>query len=196
MFVVVEGPNGVGKSTIVTALAAELRAAGLQVLTTREPTESSLGRAVREMESEMGGRALALACAADRHHHLESEILPALARGEWVLSDRYLPSSLVLQRIDGLELDEILEINARVRPADVVIYLESDPATLRARLEERGGLSRLERTGGPEIELAFYRDAHELLARQNWHQVRVNTAVTDAADLAARLASDLQDLAT
>lgn len=196
MFIVVEGPNGVGKSSVVGALAVELRSAGIPVHVTREPTDSALGQAVRELESDMSGRALALACAADRHYHLEAEILPALARGDWVLSDRYLPSSLVLQRIDGLDPAEILEINADIRPADVVIYLESEVSVLNARLDQRGTTSRLERTGGPEIELAYYRDAYDLLAGQNWRQVRVDTSGADAASLAARLACDLRTMAT
>ena len=195
MFVAVEGPNGVGKSTIVACLARELRAAGLTLTTTREPTDSPLGRAVRSMEGEMSSRALALACAADRHYHLHAEVLPTLARGEWVLSDRYLASSLVLQRLDGLPVEEIFEINRGVRPSDVLVYLEADAATLRARLLERGALSRLERTGGPEVELSYYRDAHDLLAGQGWRQLRIDATSEDAGRLAARLARELRDLA-
>lgn len=52
--------------------------------------------------------------AGDRHHHIETEIMPPLARGEVVVSDRYLPSSLVLQRMDRLDWDTIWRLNAGI----------------------------------------------------------------------------------
>jgi dTMP kinase len=122
MFVAVEGPNGVGKSTVAAALAAALGGSGREVLLTAEPTRTALGELVRALESELEPRALALACAADRYHHLTSEVLPALRRGAWVVTDRYVQSSLVLQRLDGLDLAEVWQYNKHVTVPTLSVY--------------------------------------------------------------------------
>ncbi len=97
LFVVFDGPNGVGKTTLVNEVATQLRQQGYNVLATKEPTRSPLGQFVRNAEEKCRGKTLAYLVAADRQFHLEQEILPALDRGMIVLSDRYIPSSLVLQ---------------------------------------------------------------------------------------------------
>ncbi len=175
-FLVVEGPNGVGKTTIARALARRMNGLGGHgALLTTEPTRSPLGNLLRQSEWELQGRALALALAADRANHIDIEIIPALDRGEHVISDRYVQSSLVLQRIDGLELDEIWNYNQYVLQA-TCIYLEDDPGVIAGRLRDRATLTRLEITGSPDKELEFYRDARMFLAQpdHNWSQHTIN----------------------
>jgi dTMP kinase len=175
-FVAIEGPNAVGKTTIADLLADQLAAIGdIGVHLTSEPTRTPLGQLLRRQEGMLHGRALALALAADRAAHVETEIIPQLDDGRHVITARYVPSSLVLQRIDGLDLDEIWSYNRYVLPA-TVIYLEDEPGTIRERLNQRPALSRLEASGSPERELALYREAKEFLTRQEWRQHTIDCA--------------------
>lgn len=190
MFLTVEGPNGVGKSTVVAALVTALRGAlGAQtpVLATAEPSGSPLGRAARTMESELFGLALAMACAADRLHHVETEIEPALARGAWVVSDRYVPSSLVLQRLDGIETRSIWALNETALRPDLTVYLRDSPEIIAARLATRPRRSRLEGSATPALELAFYAEAQHVLAGQGWNQLVVHGRRRSAQDIAAEI---------
>jgi len=174
-FVAIEGPNGVGKTTVATLLAERLRATlTADAYLTTEPSDTPLGRLLCKAETTLTGRALALAVAADRHAHIEGEIIPQLDAGRWVISDRYVQSSLVLQRIDGLCLDEIWLYNRFVLPPTVSIYLTEDPEVIRQRLASRTRLSRLELTGSPERELALYEQAFTFLAKHDWRQTTVD----------------------
>ncbi|GAA2405990.1 hypothetical protein GCM10010191_12470 [Actinomadura vinacea] len=174
VFVAIEGPNGVGKSTSAGLLAARLAERGHSVHLTTEPSRTALGTLIRRTEAGMSGRALALAVAADRAAHLNGEIEPALAAGKVVISDRYLPSSLVLQRLDGLSLPEIWRYNAFAPRPFLTLYLEEDPAVIAARLKQRQVLSRLERAGSPSRELTLYRKAYAFLGRRHWRQARID----------------------
>jgi len=175
-FIAIEGPNAVGKTTIADLLADQLAAIGdIGVHLTSEPSRTPLGQLLRRQEGLLHGRALALALAADRSAHVETEIIPQLDDGRHVITARYVPSSLVLQRIDGLDLDEIWSYNRYVLPA-TVIYLEDDPRTIRERLNQRPALSRLEASGSPERELALYREAKDFLTSQEWRQHTIDCA--------------------
>jgi dTMP kinase len=193
-FVVIEGPNGVGKTTTATLLAKRLRERGTAVHSTTEPSDTPLGRVVRSSEAGLSGRALALAVAADRYAHIDTEINPALDAGQIVISDRYVQSSLVLQRLDGLTLAEIWRYNAFVPPPAVTFYLRQDPDTIQARLDERQQLSRLERTGSPDRELALYDEALRFLGQRGWCQVRVNCRGLDPDGVVTKLLDELDRL--
>jgi dTMP kinase len=174
-FVAVEGPNGVGKTTAAELLAQQLRErTGDPVHLTTEPSNTTLGNLLRKAETTLTGRALALAIAADRYAHVEREIIPQLDAGRWVISDRYVQSSLVLQRIDGLQLDEIWLYNRFVLPPSFSFYLTERADIIRRRLSARAGLSRLELTGSPERELELYDQAFTFLAKHDWRQVKVD----------------------
>ncbi|MFI6813297.1 dTMP kinase [Nonomuraea sp. NPDC050328] len=194
VFVAVEGPNGVGKTTSAAGLTARLRERGIPVLLTTEPSDTPLGKLSRSGESGMVGRALALAIAADRAAHVQSEIEPALAGGTWVISDRYLPSSLVLQRLDGMELEEIWTYNAFAPPPAVTFYLDHDPAIIRARLDERRHRSRLERIGSPEQEVALYGDAFRFLEGRGWRQSRIDCRDRTPAEVVLFMTNVLDQL--
>ncbi|WP_308516879.1 dTMP kinase [Sphingomonas flavescens] len=117
-FIALEGGEGVGKSTQVRALAEALRQRGIDVVVTREPGGSEGAERIRELllkgsEDRWGARAEALLFAAARTDHVEKTIRPALARGQWVLSDRFIDSSLAYQGgAGGLEIDAVRAINA------------------------------------------------------------------------------------
>ena len=107
MFIVIEGPNGVGKTTLCSALSCRLAEAGESTIVVNEPSDTQFGRLVRSGEANLRGRSLALAVAADRHQQQENLVQPLVKAGKTIISDRYVPSSLVLQRIDGMSLEEI-----------------------------------------------------------------------------------------
>ncbi len=188
--IVIEGPNGVGKSTLAQGLASELASRGRQpVHATTQPSRSRLGRYLRECEEVLSGRAYALALAADRYDQQVSEIQPELDAGVHVVIDRYVHSSLVLQRLDGLGLEEIWTYNQYILMPDVTICLDADPQVITQRLNERGGRGRLEEAGTPQLEALYYAEACEFLARQGWPYHRIDTRELTAQEV---LASSLQ----
>ena len=112
IFVSIDGPGGVGKSTAARLICEQLTAQGRQVCLTAEPSRTPLGEMIRASTDTYCGIALACLVAGDRHHHLATEIRPQLHAGAIVISDRYLPSSLVLQRMDGVDQDTIWQLNS------------------------------------------------------------------------------------
>jgi dTMP kinase len=169
-FVVLEGGEGAGKTTQIDLLAGRVRAAGVPVTITREPGATPAGQRIRALlldpASELTARTEALLYAADRAQHVAEIIRPALRRGDMVISDRYVDSSLAYQGIArGLGVDRILEVSAWATSdlmPDLTIYLDIDPAAAHQRLDRP--LDRLESEG-----LDFHtrvRDAYlELAAR-------------------------------
>ena len=169
--IVLEGPSGSGKSTVASEVVRLLAARGRDVVATRQPSDTPFGLAVRALEPSAGGRALALAVAADRRMHLDHVVEPALRSGHDVVCDRHLPSSLVLQRIDGVGVEDMLAMNAGVPAPDLVAYIAPPPEVLRQRLVDRGGITRLEVDGGPTLELEYYREALRILDSRGWSQL-------------------------
>jgi dTMP kinase len=112
LFVTVDGPSGAGKSTVVEHLAQLLVARGEEVHVTAEPSSGPIGGLCRELTETVTGHALACLYAADRYHHLETEIRPATDAGRTVISDRYIPSGLVMQRFDGIDPAFLWQLNA------------------------------------------------------------------------------------
>lgn len=154
-FVVLEGGDGCGKSTQARALARRLEAAGHSVVLTFEPGATTVGRAIRSVVLDgadaVEPRAEALLMAADRAQHVSEVIRPALDRGDWVVSDRFTPSSLAYQgTARGLGVAEIAQLSAWAADGlapDLVVVLDVDDETAEARrAAERGRESdRMER---------------------------------------------------
>jgi dTMP kinase len=146
LFITFEGPEGSGKTTQIGLLAATLVARGHHVLTTREPGGTRIGDAVRSVllnssHTEMSERAEALLFNAARAQLVDQVILPALARGDIVLCDRYGDSTLAYQ---GYGHDQPLEPLRRIIDyatlgllPDLTIYLDLDVETGLGR--KRGG---------------------------------------------------------
>jgi dTMP kinase len=167
MLVTIDGPNGSGKTHLTQAIAEQLRGTGASVHSTHQPSPSVLGEFVRNSEIHLGGRGLACLVAADRHQQCEGEIADHLDAGMIVLCDRYVESSLVLQRIDEVETEFILQINAGIPRPDLRIRLLASPEAIRARLSERppNPQRRLEQSAGAERELELYEEADRLLEK-------------------------------
>jgi len=114
-FIVFEGGDGAGKSTQVALLREALERAGRQVTVTRQPGGTPLGQQIRDLVlhgDHVAPRAEALLFAADKAHHVETLVRPALQRGEVVISDRYTDSSVAYQGA-GRELgaQEVHDLN-------------------------------------------------------------------------------------
>jgi dTMP kinase len=187
MFVSVDGPGGAGKSTSAALICQLLAGRGLRVLATVEPSPTPLGALIRAGTDSYRGMALACLVAGDRHHHLANQIRPERQAGAIVICDRYLPSSLVLQRIDGVSWETIWQLNHGAEPPDLAVILNAAPAVLARRLAERGtGHSRFERMPqGPAAEHALYNDTAARLTALGWPVCSIDTADSAPADVAA-----------
>jgi dTMP kinase len=145
-FITFEGLDGVGKSTQLQKLAATLRRRGLDVVTTREPGGTALGEKLRAvlLSSRTSGLSPMVELAlmfADRAQHIDEQILPAVARGQWVLCDRFTDSSEAYQG-GGRELgsDLVLQLHktlCRNLQPDLTILMISDVANNIARARRR-----------------------------------------------------------
>jgi dTMP kinase len=186
LFVSLDGPGGTGKTTTAALVRDQLNARGLQVRLTAEPSPTPLGQLIRASTDTYHGMALACLVAGDRHHHLAAEIRPRLESGAVVLSDRYLPASLVLQRMDGVDWDTIWQLNTPVVVPDLAIILNADPQILVSRLAARGAHSRFERLAdGPAIESGLYHDTAARLASVGWPVCALDTTASAPDEVAA-----------
>ncbi len=147
-FIAFEGGEGAGKSTQALLLAEALRARGLTVVVTREPGGTPGAEAIRALllhppgDTGWTAQSEALLFAAARADHVAHMIRPALARGDWVICDRFVDSSRAYQGgAGGLGDEAVTALHAfgsdGLRP-DRVILLEGDEAALAGRLAARG----------------------------------------------------------
>lgn len=162
-FVAIDGPNGAGKTVIARAVSAHMRLSGLLVHETREPSNHAIGRLIRETEGLVSPLAFATLIAADRYEHLSVEIRPALRDGKVVVCDRYLASSLALQSLDGVAIDQIGALNQWVPHPDVHVLLKAPADVLERRLCERPGRSQFEARFSRHQEVEAFRHAATIL---------------------------------
>lgn len=153
LFLTLEGGDGSGKSTQMGALTAWLEQQGRTIVQTREPGGTDLGLELREIVLHRRGfiapRAEALLYAADRAHHIATVVRPALDRGDVVIQDRYLDSSVAYQGAGRvLEASEVRDLSLWATDGllpDLTVLLDLDPAVGRNRLtESRTRYDRLE----------------------------------------------------
>jgi len=185
-FVVLEGGDATGKSTQIRHLGTRLRDAGHEVVETFEPGATRLGARLRTLLLDDDGPidpiAEALLMAADRAEHVAGVIRPALQRGAWVLSDRFVPSSLAYQGVGrGLGVGEVGQLNelatAGLEP-DLVVVLDLAPEVARARL----GLSRDRMEGENDAFALAVHEAYRDLARsRGWSIVDASPDVDAVA---------------
>ncbi len=142
LLIAFEGIDGTGKSTQLQKLAAFLRKMGCGVVTTREPTDSSYGRRIRELYVDRGSctreEELEL-FIQDRRLHVQELIEPQLAAGMIVLTDRYYFSTAAYQGAAGLDMAEIFSKNSFAPKPDLVVLLTMDPEVSIARIQEGRG---------------------------------------------------------
>ncbi|MEA4895645.1 MAG: dTMP kinase [Oscillospiraceae bacterium] len=155
MLVAIDGPNGVGKSTLISGVQNILMQNKVQVLVTKEPSSTPLGEFTRNNAENIDGNSLACLVASDRYYHLKNEIIPHLEKGYIVLMDRYVLSSLILQRMDSVDLDFILAINSNILKPDLQFAISADSDVIQQRLQERDILTRFERGNKTNKELQY-----------------------------------------
>ncbi|HEY9226280.1 MAG TPA: dTMP kinase [Gemmatimonadaceae bacterium] len=149
------GIDGSGKSTILAALQDRLRASGFPVTLTQQPTNFyRQARPVRDYHDRGAEgscqEALALLSAADRLLHVKLEVVPALTRGDVVLSHRFLDATYAIFAARGLDRSWLRQINQFCPPAHATILLDCPGDVACERIARRGGAIRLEERS-PEL---------------------------------------------
>jgi dTMP kinase len=200
-FIALEGGEGVGKSTQAKALAEALRERGLDVVITREPGGSDGAERIRELllsgsEDRWGPQAEALLFAAARADHVEKTIRPAIEKGQWVLSDRFVDSSLAYQGGGGgLGIEAVRTVNAfgigDSFPDRTLVLIHED-GNDRARARDRNESDRI--GGRPQdyhrkVEAAFH-----LIAAEEPERVKLVDASGSPEEVTQRLVDALEDL--
>jgi len=200
-FISLEGGEGAGISTQVRALGAVLRERGLVVVETREPGGSPGAEVIRDLllrgeEERWSPQSEALLFAAARADHVGKIIRPALESGAWVLSDRFVDSSLAYQGgAGGLGIDAVRAINALALgdcfpDRALVLALAEGGARARARDNEES-----DRIGGrpagyhQKVDLAF-----RLIAAEEPGRVRIVDASGEPHEVTHRLLDAIRDL--
>lgn len=200
-FISLEGGEGAGKSTQVKALAEALRARGIELVETREPGGSEGAEKIRELlltgaEDRWSAEAEALLFAAARTDHVDKVIRPAMQQGKWVISDRFVDSSLAYQGgagelgIDAVRAINAFGINEWFPDRALVLALAEGGARARARDNELS-----DRIGGrPEnyhqkVDLAFRQ-----IAAEEPERVRIIDASGSPEQVTQRLLDAIEDL--
>jgi dTMP kinase len=200
-FISLEGGEGVGKSTQVRALAEALTERGLEVIVTREPGGSEGAERIRELlltgaDERWGLRSEALLFAAARADHVARTIRPALEAGRWVLSDRFVDSSLAYQGgAGGLGIEAVRAINAFAISDDFpdrTLVLSLDEGGDRARARDTEGSDRIGGRSGDyhrKVAAAFH-----IIAAEEPDRVRLVDASGARDEVTRRLLDAIQDL--
>ena len=201
-FISIEGGEGVGKSTQIAALAAFIEQKGFQVVLTREPGGTEGSETIRQLL--LGGsaerwlpRAEALLFAAARSDHVERLIEPALARGKWVISDRFIDSSRAYQGAgSGLSDSDIMalhHIGSRGMLPDrtLVLRLDSKEAANRAAARDQNQPDRIQgrvETFHADVDIAFVSFA------ESEQRVRLVDASGAPHEVTMRVLAEFSDL--
>ena len=200
-FISLEGGEGVGKSTQVKALAQALQERGIDLVLTREPGGSEGAEKIRELlltgdEERWSPQAEALLFAAARTDHVDKVIRPAVLAGKWVLSDRFIDSSLAYQGGAGeLGIEAVRAVNAFGIEGwfpDRTLVLALAEGGARARARDNEGSDRI--GGRPEgyhqkVDLAFRQ-----IAAEEPHRVRIVDASGEPDEVTQRLLEAIADL--
>lgn len=198
-FITLEGVDGAGKSTHLGFIADWLRAQGREVVVTREPGGTPLGETLREL---LLGRAMdadteLMLMFAARQAHLAGLILPALARGAWVVSDRFTDASYAYQCGGrGIPVERIAMLETWVQRGfspDLTLLFDVPPDVAEARRSAARPADRFEREAADFF--GRVRDAYLARARAEPKRIRVLDARRDIATLQGEIAGLLKDVA-
>ena len=202
-FITLEGGEGVGKSTQMKALSDALRARGLDIVETREPGGSPGAEAIRALllQGEIErwtAEAEALLFAAARSDHVARTIRPALARGAWVVCDRFLDSSIAYQGIvGGVGAEAVRRLHdvgshGFLPDRTLLLHLDAMDAAARTQVRDVAGADRFGARDGDyhaRINAAF-----EQLAEAEPGRYRVVNAAGTADAVTGRLLAAIEDL--
>ena len=195
LFITLEGGDGSGKSTQAAELAIWLLAEGREVVRTREPGGTDVGVEIREIvlhhRGDIAPRAEALLYAADRAHHIATKVRPALERGDVVIQDRFIDSSIAYQGAGrDLGIDEVRNLSMWATGGllpDLTILLDLDEDAARLRLDSaRTRFDRLENEAS-----SFHRRVREVYLQLAAAEPD-RFLVLDATDAVATLAESIR----
>jgi dTMP kinase len=185
-FITFEGPEGSGKSTQIRLLAAKLEAQGIEVGCSREPGGTATGESIRNIlqhdavDERLEERAELLLFTASRAQLMKQVILPALERGQWVLCDRFIDSTMAYQGyargMDIGTLDRINDFAIHSRKPDLTLLLDLDIERGFERLKDRyaNGAGMADRFEREERDFHFrVRDGYRQLAQREPKRFRV-----------------------
>ena len=200
-FITLEGGEGVGKSTQLKALQAALVQRGVDCVVTREPGGSEGAEAIRALllsgdEARWSAESEALLFATARADHVEKTIRPALSQRKWVLSDRFLDSSLAYQGgAGGLGIERVRDLY-RFACGDFLpdrtLVLMLDEGAERARARDTDGTDRI---GGRSAEYHHkVETAFRIIAAEEPERVRLIDASGTPEQVTQRLLDGLKDL--
>jgi len=161
-FIVLEGPDGSGTTTHAKILADTLRSQGEDVVLTAEPTDSPVGKFIREQLKEKtieSPSALQLLFCADRAWHIEKVIKPALTAGKTVISDRYVISTLIYGEALGLDPDWLIRVNTPFLEPDIMIIALPPLHVCLERIMKRKQLDVFENTRFQKLVYDLYEKA-------------------------------------
>jgi dTMP kinase len=192
-FITLEGTEGVGKSTNVTAVVECLEAAGLAVVVTREPGGTELAEAIRELllgvrDEPMANMTELLLVFAARAQHIAQVITPALAAGKWVVCDRFTDATYAYQGGGrGFDDDVISQletlVQGQLRP-DMTVYLDVSVEVAASRIAAREH-DRFERE-----QLEFFRRVRARYLSMAESQLRYR--IVDAGNDLATVQADVR----
>ncbi|MDP3125669.1 MAG: dTMP kinase [Thiobacillus sp.] len=197
-FITLDGVDGAGKSTHLGFVADWLRQQGREVIVTREPGGTPLGETLRELllHREMDADTELLLMFAARQEHLAQLILPALARGAWVLSDRFTDASYAYQCGGrGIAVERIAALEAWVQRGfapDLTLLFDVPPEVAEARRSAARTADRFVREADPIFNRV--RQAYLDRAQANPQRIRVLDARHTIAGLQAEISRLLQEL--
>lgn len=201
LFLTLEGGDGSGKSTQSALLAEWLTARGETVVHAREPGGTELGVEIREIVMHRRGyvapRAEALLYAADRAHNIATVVRPALERGEVVLQDRYLDSSVAYQGAGRvLSMQEVRDVSLWAVEGllpHLTVLLDLDPAAGRTRLD--ASRTRYDRLEAEELDFhTRVREAYLELAAAEPERFLVLDAARPVEELQQRIRDRVSEL--
>ncbi len=202
-FLSIEGGEGVGKSTQISALADAIRRKGIDVLVTREPGGTDGAEAIRKLllsgsSDRWEPAAEAMLFAAARSDHVARLIRPALAQGKWVISDRYLDSSRAYQGASsGIGDAQIMGLHAIgsggfLPDRTLILDLQPDVSAHRAELRDGADADRI---GGRKAEFhQKVREAFSAISKAEPERVRLIDASGAKEAVTARLLAEIADL--
>jgi len=173
-FVAIDGPNGVGKTTLLEEIEKIIKSKNIQLYKTKEPTNSILGKFIREISEEINGDTLACLVSADRYEHLKNEIIPELKKGKIVITDRYILSSLILQVMDGVKESFILNLNSKIIKPDLQLAIFAEEEIIQNRLKQRDKLTRFEKNNQSKKEINNMEKGIEKLKKLNIEVLSIN----------------------
>lgn len=190
LFITIEGPDGAGKSSLVKRLnEAILSHTERPLVMTREPGGSEIAEEIREIilnpvHTKMDARTEALLLAAGRRQHVVEKIRPALKRGDIVLCDRFVDSSIAYQgKARGIGMDEVKAINEfaieGLKP-DATIYLDVAADVGLARIKDKKSNRAQDRLELEEV--AFHdrvREGYEEIIKQDPDRFKIIDASQD-----------------